>query len=60
MSIVDKQITAVLDRLHAQNGHGRKPCRWMYNGSFDYYQCVHTGYQGSIVIAQIKDKLTDE
>ena len=60
MSIVDKQITAALDRLHAQNGHGQKPCQWMYNSNFDYYQCLHTGYQGNIVIAQIKDKLTDE
>jgi hypothetical protein len=58
MSLLDKQIVAVLDRLHVeqigrtQRGHGLPPCRWEYLPTVDVYRCCHMTILGRTVVDQ--------
>ena len=61
LSLVDKQIVASLDRIHAERTSNRaRPCAWTYDGVKDIYSCgcpddKQIRLRGSEVISNINN-----
>ena len=61
MSLVDRQIVASLDRIHAERASSRaRPCAWTYDGVKDIYSCgcpddKQIRLRGSEVISNINN-----
>ena len=50
--MIDRQIVAILDRLHRLETGVVDPCRWSYNGTKDSYSYIHLVLEGRAVIGE--------
>lgn len=49
---VDRQVVAILDRLHRLEIGVTEPCRWRYDGVRDSYSGDHLTLEGHAVVGE--------
>ena len=54
MSLIDKQISQALARIHREEGFGRDECRWVYQDETDSYHCAHLALRGRRVVPLVR------
>ena len=52
LTVLDRQIVSILDRLHRLETGVVDPCRWRYDGARDSYSCDHLVLEGGAVIGE--------